>query len=117
MLTLDDNGEKKIIEYDVEIKDNIKESYGPANQVNIIPVNKETFFIDINNNNIEIFSFKNYNNNNKRSFSLDSSLIIIGVILLILIIICIFLFIKRKLNKNNELSSKIIDNTDFQPIE
>ena len=108
MIILEDNGEKEIVEFEIEIKDKLSEN----NKLIIVPINKD-FYIDTNFIEYKYFNFEyivSYNN------TLIFILIIVGAILLLFIIICVIYCLMRKRRKNNDLSEKIINN-DLQPIE
>ena len=108
MIILEDNGEKEIVEFEIEIKDKLSEN----NKLIIVPINKD-FYIDTNFIEYKYFNFEYIVSDNN---TLIFILIIVGAILLLFIIICVIYCLMRKRRKNNDLSEKIINN-DLQPIE
>ena len=110
MIILEDNGEKKEIEYEVEINDRLSEN----SYAILVPVINEEFYLDTGHIDNYDFSFEY-----TEADGISPWLIILFVmpILLILIIICLAIcLIRRRRRKNNDLSEKIVSN-DLQPIE
>jgi len=110
MMTLDDNGEKEIFEYDIEINDNLYEGKNTSleNKAFFVPVTKEGIRgYEYGNYQYYYFKYIKYDNKSN-TITIVFGVLIIIIILLILIII-VLLYLRKRKKMNNDLNLKIMD--------
>ena len=111
MIILEDNGEKKEIEYEVEINDRLSEN----SYAILVPVIKEEFYLGTGY--IDNYGFSFEYTEADGIFSWWIILFVIPILLITIIICLAICVIRRRRRKNNDdLSEKIVSN-DLQPIE
>ena len=100
MTIVDDDGSKKIVEYEIDINIKLKD----YNYIKIIPINKENNMIKSNIIDVSGFDYKNHITETTILIIVFS---ILGAILIIAILIIILKIYKRKRSKNQEKIEEI----------